>query len=281
MSILKNAVDSIAIGLEDYTSPDERRVVSCTRNVFAGILLLFKYKLSMLSGDDTDEVLIKQKILPKMTSPSKMEWVGQGKKTVDVQGIKERFESLNIGVDWKRIDKINNFRNEIEHYYTKLSHDTIRSLISDSFIIINDFIKAHLAEDPKALLGEVAWNTLVDVNEVFQSESSACSDALSSLLFFDSDILIAFIEYSCDDCASTLTIPVEVDSFASEVDYVCKNCNKCWSYTELVDAAVKDYFFNECYLAHTKGGDFPYDDCDECGGVYLNDAGICATCGQS
>ena len=49
VSILKNAIDSIAIGLEDYESTDERRIVSSTRNIFAGILLLFKHKLCELS----------------------------------------------------------------------------------------------------------------------------------------------------------------------------------------------------------------------------------------
>jgi len=32
MSILKKAIDSIAIGLEDYDSSDERRIVSAARN---------------------------------------------------------------------------------------------------------------------------------------------------------------------------------------------------------------------------------------------------------
>ena len=46
--ILKNAVDSISLGIEDYQlgigdceSSDPRRLVSCTRNLFAGIILLF------------------------------------------------------------------------------------------------------------------------------------------------------------------------------------------------------------------------------------------------
>ena len=66
MSILKNAVDSIAVGLEDYSSPDERRIVSCTRNIFAGILLLFKYKLELLSPPGSDKALIKQRVLPAL-----------------------------------------------------------------------------------------------------------------------------------------------------------------------------------------------------------------------
>lgn len=94
MSILNNAIDSIILGLEDYESSDHRRLISCARNIFVGILLLFKHKLSILSPEDSDEVLVKQQVLPKKDPTGKIVWEGKGKKTVDVNQIKERFESL-------------------------------------------------------------------------------------------------------------------------------------------------------------------------------------------
>ena len=120
MSILKNAIDSIAIGLEDYQCPDERRIVSSTRNIFAGILLLFKHKLCELSPSDSDEALIKQRVLPEIDTTGAVRWIGKGNKTVDVQNIKERFESLGISIDWKRVERINKYRNDIEHYFSSL-----------------------------------------------------------------------------------------------------------------------------------------------------------------
>ncbi len=83
MSILKNAVDSIAMGIEDYKKSDPKRLVSCTRNLSAGLLLLFKHKLAELSPAGSSEVLIKQWVLPTKGS-SGLQWVGKGKKTVDV-----------------------------------------------------------------------------------------------------------------------------------------------------------------------------------------------------
>lgn len=41
MSILKNAIDSIQVGVEDFQSDDDRRCVSAVRNIGAGILLLY------------------------------------------------------------------------------------------------------------------------------------------------------------------------------------------------------------------------------------------------
>lgn len=92
MSILQNAIDSIALGMEDFASTDPRRLISCTRNLFAGILLLFKAKLADLSPPDSDEVLIKQHIVPILDSSSYLQWKGKGEKTVDYDQIKVRFD---------------------------------------------------------------------------------------------------------------------------------------------------------------------------------------------
>lgn len=281
MSILKNAIDSIAIGLEDYSSPDQRRVISCARNLFAGILLLFKYKLSLLSPANSDEVLIKQRVQPVLNENDQLDWKGKGTKTVDVQGIQERFKSLDIDVDWKRIEKINEFRNDIEHYYSNLKHDAIRSLISDSFVIINDFIRRHLHEDPKKLLGEAPWNVLIEVNEVYEREKAACIAALHKLKFIENEILVAFEKYSCDTCGSDLLMPSEHQGLATDSEYICQSCEREFLYEEILSDALEDHYSWETYLSFTDGGDAPLADCPECGGTYLFEKGVCASCGYT
>lgn len=281
MSILKNAIDSIVIGLEDYSSPDKRRVISCTRNIFAGILLLFKYKLSLMSSN-SDEALIKQRVLPTIDENGNLIWKGKGRKTVDVQNIRERFESLNIEVDWKRIEKINDFRNDIEHYYSGLNHKAIRSLISDSFIIINDFIRSHLSTDPKELLGDEAWSVLIEVNEVYEKEKAECIAALETLEYFDSMILNAFENFSCEECGSGLIVPTLNGGDALESDFVCKSCGNTLPYESIVNLAIGEYYRQEVYLSYTDGGDTPIIECPECiDGIYLYEEGICSSCGHT
>lgn len=279
MSILKNAIDSIAIGLEDYQSPDERRIVSSTRNIFAGILLLFKHKLSKLSPLDSDEALIKQRVLPEIDTAGAVRWIGKGNKTVDVQNIKERFESLGISIDWKRVERINKYRNDIEHYFSSLNTQSVQQLISDSFLIIRDFISEHLNEDPKQLLGDDAWAVLIEVNEVYEKEKATCVEALETLDYFDAEILHAFESYSCAECGSGLMMPSERNVEAIEAEYTCKSCGKSLPYEDIVKLAVSDYFYHEVYLSHTDGGDSPITDCPECDGIYLYHEGICASCG--
>lgn len=280
MSILKNAIDSIAIGLEDYQSPDNRRIVSSTRNIFSGILLLFKHKLCELSPPDSDEALIKQKVLPQMDPTGAVSWIGKGKKTVDVFNIQERFKSLGIVVDWDRLKRVNQYRNDIEHYYSNLNPESVQQLISDSFIIIRDFISDYLEEDPKVLLGEKYWKILVDINEVYEKEKLECNSSLASLSYFSEEVLASFQAHQCSQCGSDLIEAIDGSGKAALSEFNCRSCEHTEIYEDLVESAVPERFENEVYTSMTDGGDPPITDCSECGGIYLYEENICASCGH-
>ncbi|MCX7092826.1 MAG: hypothetical protein NTY50_05175 [Methylobacter sp.] len=266
MSILKNAVDSIALGLEDYETSiaeeDERRIISCTRNIYAGILLLFKHKLSSIDN--------------------KLIWVGKkGKRTVNYQDIKDKFEELKITVNWDRIDKINDYRNEAEHYFSTLEHKAVQGLISNSFLIISDFVTEQLKQDPKELFGSDSWAILVEVHEVYEKEKEGCIGSMETLNFFSESICDAFVSYSCNECGSDLIYPDELNKEAIESQFVCKACDVTYSYEEIVSPAIEDHYYAETYLAMKDGGDSPIADCPFCGGAYLCEEKICAECGES
>lgn len=280
MSILKNAIDSIVIGLEDYQSPDERRIVSSARNIFSGILLLFKHKLCELSPQDSDESLIKQRVLPKIDAAGEVRWIGKGKKTVDVQNIKDRFECLGINVDWARFDRINQYRNDVEHYFSTLNPQSVQGLVSDSFLIIRDFISDHLHQDPKQVLGNGAWKILIDVNAVYEKEKAACLEAIESLTFFSDRIMEAFTSYSCHECGSGLILPSKRGVDAVEAVFSCKLCGKSLHYEEIVKLAVLDFFRHEVYYSFTDGGDSPISECPECDGIFLYNEDVCCSCGK-
>lgn len=281
MSILKNAIDSIAIGLEDSESTDERRIVSATRNIFAGILLLFKHKLCELSPEGSDEALIKQTVLPAMDGTGSVNWVGKGKKTVDFRNIEERFKSLNISVDWGKLYSINQYRNDIEHYYSPLTHESIQKLISDSFLIIRDFITDELGEDPRSLLGENSWKILVEINEVYEKEKKMCDESLERLNYFSEEILHALQEYNCEKCGSNL-IETTDSGDATEAYFKCRACEHDVPYEEIVSDVLNDYYAGDAYLAAKDGGDPPVINCPSCyNATYVYHENICAACGYT
>ncbi len=58
-TLLNNAVISIRLGVEDFQKLKENpnRVISAVRNIYAGVLLLFKEKLYRLSPQGSNEIL--------------------------------------------------------------------------------------------------------------------------------------------------------------------------------------------------------------------------------
>jgi hypothetical protein len=282
MSILNNAIDSIILGLEDFESSDRRRLISCTRNIFAGILLLFKYKLSLLSPKNSDEVLIKQNVLPKKDSAGNIVWSGKGKKTVDVQQINDRFESLGVKTHWDRIEKINNFRNDIEHYHSDLSKDAIRDLLSNCFIVISDFIIEELSLEPRQILGENSWNILVSVAEVYQKEKEECNDAIDEMNWASDSLGDALKEISCEKCASGLLTLKKVEKQREYTVLLCKSCQSEYEYEEIIEHAISEYFSYESYLSVTDGNTLPLINCPECGHeTYVYSEQQCLLCGSS
>ncbi|WP_146042188.1 hypothetical protein [Chromobacterium sinusclupearum] len=133
MSILKNAIESIQTGVEDYERTDARKSASAVRNIFAGLLLLYKEKLCRPSPDYDKELLIKQNIHPTVNENGEIIFKGKGHKTVDVQNIKERFSNLNVNTDWRRFDDIKKVRNDLEHYYTEKQQMPSEKLLPNHF----------------------------------------------------------------------------------------------------------------------------------------------------
>ncbi|HEY1254262.1 MAG TPA: hypothetical protein VGF01_05750 [Terracidiphilus sp.] len=153
MDLLTNALDSIRLGIEDYQANTPSRLLSSVRNIHAGILLLYKESLRRLSPPNSGDALIKAKIIPVRDNTGAITFVGKGKKTVDAQQIRERFEGLGIKTDWTRLDRITEVRNDLEHYFAQLTQNSLQGLITDSFLIIRNFVSHELKDDPRALLG--------------------------------------------------------------------------------------------------------------------------------
>ena len=200
--LLENSISSIQIGVEDYFSNDTKRITSCVRNLFSGILLLFKSRLLDLSPADSDEVLIKQDIVPFFEG-GKIIFKGKGKKTIDVNDIKIRFDSLKIRTDWTVIDKIQAEKNFIEHYYNTSNIATLKSLITNTFNIANEFIRNELSLDPKELFGDT-WKKMLEIKEVYLNEKTDCENKIDDMFDFEDIQMIVVKYFYCNNCGSEI-----------------------------------------------------------------------------
>lgn len=279
-SLLNNAAQSLRVGVEDYLSNDPGRTLSAVRNITAGILLLFKEKLRQLSPPESDEVLLKQKVNPSLKKDG-LVFLGSGKKTVDVQEIRQRFDSLGIQVDWKRVSDIVAIRNNIEHYYTEEPTTRLRELIADTFLLVRDFSTLHLNITPVDLLGDKTWKVLLETAEVYAKELEECQVERAKIRW-PGEILASVAEHvRCPQCDSELLKPLETtrqDWYS--LPFRCSHCGKSFPFEELAEGAVEECLAAEAHISIKDGGESPYEQCPDCGReTYLVADAVCAACG--
>ena len=281
MDLLNNALESIQVGIEDYNVGSPARLRSCVRNIHAGILLLFKERLRQLSPPNTNEVLVKARFTPVRTEDGTVLLIGDGRRTVDVRQIKERFESLGIKADWSRIDRITRTRNDIEHYYASISQASLNTLIADAFVVIRDFVRSELAEEPRALLGGESWQRMLDIAAVYDRERGECEALLSKVEWGSSTLEKGVRSVSCSECGSGLLRPVDPSADVASLVLGCSACGATTDAESFVPAAIESELGWDAYAAVKDGVDEPYTTCPSCcSDTYILEGQRCARCGE-
>ena len=282
--IFDNAIVSIELGIKDFLEipNDSRRALSAVRNIFAGILLLFKSKLAELSINE-DEALIKTRVLPKKVGNT-IKWIGEGSKTVDVNEIKDRFKSLDISVDWNILNKIQKYRNDIEHYFDQNDTQTsvVGQYISESFVIIYSFIREYCSKDPITCFSEEIWNAFINEQTVYEKAQKEGYEKLDSLHWFDIRILNEFKKMECPICGSSLIEPTQNNKEASESIFQCRTCSETFNYDELVDG-ICDSIKRHSLSKHSfyEYEDDPVVRCPNCDEeAYITNWKLCLKCGE-
>ena len=205
MSLLNNAIDALIVGLEDFEEGSDKRLKSAVRNVHAGVLLIFKEKLRRLSGSGTNEALLKQRIVPKQQSGSTV-WVGVGKKTADIQTIRDRFKHLGITANWNYFDDLTAYRNEIEHYFSTANSAAINTALAKAFAVVSEFSANELNEDPATLFTVPIWARMTQIQEVYQQERALCVASFSNIDSSSQSVVSNIGRFKCDDCGSDLIL---------------------------------------------------------------------------
>jgi len=282
MDLLRNAVEAITVGVDDYQSSDSGRVRAAVRSIHAGILLLFKEALRRLSPEGSREVLLKANVRP-MRRDGDVVFVGYGKNTVSVHQIRERFESLGIQTDWGRFLRMNGVRNDIEHYYPQVSRAVLDRVISDALVVIRDFVLRELHADPRELLGEDTWKAMLRVAAVHEAERGACDDLLAAIDWRSGALAEGVGLLCCQQCGSDLMQPRGASSdYDDELELVCRSCGASECASDYVPRAIADGLGGEMYLSVKDGGSEPYTTCPECyHEAYIMAEGNCAYCAHA
>lgn len=276
-TILTNAIVSIKLGIEDYLSEDRRRALPALRNISAGILLLFKEKLVRLAPDET---LIKRDF-HLVWADGKASWSARGDKTIDYQGIKDRFKLVGLSFDFRDTDAIVNQRNRIEHYVADLPVKTLRGTVAKAVTVISRFCREHLGEEAAAIFGPETWEVLLAEQAINGVEAQACRERMSRVKWPYPELETIITEnHTCGSCGSSLVSPIDPNASFDELRFSCVSCGVTESYMGAMEPAFASWAAGENYKSIKDGGDAVNDDCDECSSdMVIASRGYCVACG--
>ncbi len=273
--IFDNALDAVRCGIEDYKIGTEARLKSAVRNVHAGVLLLFKEKLSMLSPPGSDNALIKRHVVP-FGQGRRISWKGSGKATVDTYAMSQRLKSLNVKFDEKKLEAINKIRNDVEHYYTTVNQQTINEAITKSFALICTFMRDELRLDPKKRIGNELWTTFIQIRDVYETEREVCVASHRHFNSYSETLNSHVAEATCESCDSDLI------KFRADGKSACRACGAGLDRDQSILRVVDCAFGVRNYIAAKESCEPHTRDCPVCSEeAFIVSDLICALCGES
>ncbi|MEE8531270.1 MAG: hypothetical protein V3S34_03560 [Hyphomicrobium sp.] len=228
-------------------------------------------------------MLIKSNIVPTRERDGMVRLVGKGRKTVDRGQIRERFEGLGLSLDWKRLDRISEIRNEIEHYFTVKPEPLIREAVSDAFVLVHRLVADHLNEMPIALLGNDTWQVLLDTNEVFEEQRSTCIQSFEPVSFGSETLAQATSGCICPSCGSSLIMQLhETNTDQNLIELLCSACGSVPDREDVFEAAIVSEMEIDDYVSFKETGERALEHCPECDREsYVLVENQCALCGFS
>lgn len=100
--IFDNAISSITLGIEDFRTGTDRRMLSAARNYYAGLLLLAKECLLRAAPDADAMDVIGTNFKPKPDGAGGVLYEVQGYNTIDLGQLQNRFK--DFGLPWPNAD---------------------------------------------------------------------------------------------------------------------------------------------------------------------------------
>jgi hypothetical protein len=199
-------------------------------------------------------------------------------KPLTVAQIKDRFNSLGVNTHWARFDKVSTLRNDIEHYFTTANRGAIGAMISDTFLIIRDFVHDELSQDPKALLGDETWAKLLSVSEVVEKERALCQKALEAIDWESEALAEAVLDLTCVECGSPLLYPL---SSNKSTKLECRSCGEDEDYGRYAERAISAHLAGENHHSVKDGGEEVLITCPYCHSeAYVVEENQCVVCGE-
>jgi hypothetical protein len=261
-TLFDNAIQSIQLGVEDYRSNDPRRALSAVRNYYAGLLLLATEVLIRAAPQAAADDILGARYKPVPDGAEGVKYVKVGHQTIDFSTLAERFKDFGLKINRAPLDELNRIRTDIEHYCTNEPRQRVREAIAKAFPVAVDLF-ALAEEAPREVLAD-AWQTMLDVRDVYERELQECEKSFAAL---KSEVnVLEQISFNCPECRSDLVGQIKATNTDPwSIRAVCRSCGAEPNGDKLVEHSLDAHFQVEIYRAFKDGDIPPLDQCPECG----------------
>ena len=279
--LFNNAIVSLKLGIEDFETGSEERMLSAARNYYAGLLLLAKECLLRAAPAASAMDVIGARFKPKPDGSGGVVHEAHGYRTVDLADLRNRFK--DFGLDWPDADikKLQRLRNDLEHHHLKEPISALSEAIATSFTMVVDFCEL-LGEDPQEHLSEV-WDTILDQRAAFKKVQEKCLVSLEGVQWPGE--VSNLDRMACRNCGSSLIGQEDPENKEWEhVSGKCYQCGDTFQFEELMMMVVRTSYEVDSYLMAKEGLEPAITDCPECGHTSYVETGsesVCFCCGQS
>ena len=289
----ENARLSIDLGVEDYINgqSDSRRYVTALRNLYAGLLLLYKAHLAFLSKD-YECCIVRSRIDWEVDEDGaiKLKGLKPDCKTVDVAGILDALKKFKICFDRSALDRVGKYRNQVEHYFDPngLRCEVVRTHVVDLLKLVRDFTTHVMRIGPGQLFSAQARDVLIRDEQVVEKERAERREALGKLEWYEPFVKDIFFNITCPQCTSEFLFPEVQSGAAANAHFVCRTCSTVETYENLMSYYTDDIFIGE-YEAHIcTGGKETFVlnggtlwECPQCATIAFDTIhGVCLVCGH-
>lgn len=268
-----NAVNSIQVGILDYQSDDPRRLISAARNYYAGLLLLGKQCLLEAAPNAEPMEVIGERFKPVPDGGGGVCYEPSGTRTIDLEGLKNRFEDFDLPWPKISIKRLQQLRNNLEHFYVDEPLNAVKEAIAQSFPMVISFFKT-LNRDPAKELDE-AWPEMLRDRDFFEAQRSECDQSLRAIQW--PFRITTFENMSCPNCGSPLIEQIDpTNEEVQDVEGRCRGCGIALSAEKVTGLVLQAEFGLEAHVAAKEGDYDVIADCPACGEeTYVTSARFC------
>lgn len=279
--IFENAVTSITLGIEDFKTGTDERMLSAARNYYAGLLLLAKECLVCAVPEADAMGVIGAKFKPLPDGDGGVEHKVMGFATVDLPQLQTRFKDFELPWPDVNIKQLQQFRNNLEHYHLKEPASALGEAIASSFPMIIDFFKI-LDEDPQEYLADV-WETIIAERTTFEKVRVSCLASLEVVEWLAP--VKNLDEMACPSCQSSLVGQADrVNTDHETIEGKCFQCGDEIDREKLMEMVVEASYAVEAYVMVRSGMNPGIVYCPECdveAYVEIDGVSVCFSCGES